>query len=41
MNMNQEKFEFLKNRCLEIEEIAKNVPEVYLEILEINRLINR
>jgi len=41
MNMNQEKFEHLKNRCLEIEEIAENVPEVYLEVLEINRLVNR
>jgi len=30
--MNQETFEDLKNRCLEIEEIAENLPEVYLEI---------
>jgi hypothetical protein len=39
--MNQEKFEHLKNRCLDIEEIAQNLPEVYLEILETSRLVNR
>lgn len=40
-NMNREKFEHLKNRCLEIEEIAQNLPEVYLKILEMSRLVNR
>jgi hypothetical protein len=39
--MEQEKFEELRNRCLEIEEIAQNIPEVYLEVLEIRRTMFR
>jgi hypothetical protein len=35
--MDQEKFEALRNRCLEVEEIAHNIPQVYLEVLEIRR----
>ena len=41
VKMNQEKFEELRNICLEIEEIAQNVPEVYLEVLAIRRTMFR
>jgi hypothetical protein len=37
IKMNHERFEQMKNMCLEIEEIAQNVPEVYLEVLAIKR----
>jgi hypothetical protein len=41
IKMDQEKFEELKNRCLEVENIAHNVPEVYLEVLAIRRTMFR
>jgi hypothetical protein len=39
--MDQERFEELRNRCLEVEEIAHNIPAVYLEVLEIRRTMFR
>lgn len=41
IKMEQEKFEQMKNVCLEIEQIAQNVPEVYLEVLAIRRTMFR
>lgn len=39
--MDQEKFEALRNACLEVEGIAQNIPEVYLEVLRIRRTMFR